>query len=120
MRAPGAARSRRRSRSPGALLSKETASVLPAIALLYNALTLDRERPLAALRARRAASRHGRGVGRSPSVPRACVSRAHAAAPTGAGAGAGPSPLMIVLRTTLSVVNTGSVAGARDRLARVR
>jgi len=87
----------------GALLSKETAAVLPAIALLYT-LTLDRERPLAALRR---VAPHLVMVGVWAVLHPFLRVRlaAHAAALPGAGAGAGPSPLVIVLRTGLSVVN---------------
>jgi hypothetical protein len=84
----------------GALLSKETAAVLPAIALLY-ALVLDRERPLAALR--RVAPQLVMVALWAALHPflRARLA-VHAAAP---GAGGGPSPVTVALRTVLSVVN---------------
>lgn len=85
----------------GALLSKETAAVLPAIAFLY-ALVLDRDRPAAALR--RVAPQLAMVAVWAALHPFLRARFAGHAARTGAESG-GPSPAEIALRTALSVVN---------------
>jgi len=85
----------------GALLSKETAAILPAIAFLY-ALVLDRDRPVAALR--RIAPQLALVVLWAALHPflraRLAGHVAQAAAESG-----GLSPVQIALRTALSVVS---------------
>jgi hypothetical protein len=85
----------------GALLSKETAAVLPAIAFLY-ALVLDRDRPAAALR--RVAPQLAMVALWAALHPFLRARLAGHVARPGAESG-GPSPAGIALRTALSVVN---------------
>jgi hypothetical protein len=85
----------------GALLSKETAAVLPAIAFLY-AWRIDRERPGAALR--RVAPQLAMVALWAGLHPFLRARLAGHAAEAGAGAAA-PSPAAIALRTVLSIFN---------------
>jgi hypothetical protein len=85
----------------GALLSKETAAVLPAIALLY-AIAIDRDRPGAALR--RVAPQLVMVALWAVLHPFLRTRLAGPLEPPGSSA-ASPSPLEIALRTLLSVVN---------------
>ena len=84
----------------GALLSKETAAVVPAIALLY-ALALDRDRPMAGLR--RVAPQLAMVAVWAVLHPFLRVRLAGQAA--GTGREGETSPVSIVLRTALSMVN---------------
>lgn len=85
----------------GALLSKETAAILPAIAFLY-ALVLDRDRPAAALR--RVAPQLAMVALWAALHPFLRARLAGHIARTAAESG-GLSPVQIALRTALSVVS---------------